>query len=111
MTNFILKFVFVLFLIKFYNIESKNILKNSTEIILSNSKELKKFSNDQNKIESNKTELMSKSSEARETKWSYFYMGQWTWHFPLWFLLYFVFYLVFCTIRSIYKHKFVSEKI
>ncbi|KAG5666265.1 hypothetical protein PVAND_014299 [Polypedilum vanderplanki] len=57
---------------------------------------------------SDKTEVMTKNSEARETKWSYYYMGLWTWHLPLWFLLYFVFYLVFCTIRSIYKHKFLD---
>jgi hypothetical protein len=48
--------------------------------------------------------VVVKNSEARETRWSYFYIGQWVWHFPLWFTLYFVFYLVFCTIRSIYNH-------
>jgi hypothetical protein len=31
-----------------------------------------------------KTSLRSDKSDARDTRWSYFYMGQWTWHFPLW---------------------------
>lgn len=31
-----------------------------------------------------KTSLRSNEGDGRETRWSYFYMGQWTWHFPLW---------------------------
>lgn len=31
-----------------------------------------------------KTSLRSNEADARDTRWSYFYMGQWTWHFPLW---------------------------
>lgn len=33
---------------------------------------------------SEKTSLRSDESDARETRWSYYYMGRWTWHFPLW---------------------------
>ncbi|CAG9812183.1 unnamed protein product [Chironomus riparius] len=50
------------------------------------------------------TSIVSRKLDARDTRWSYYYMGRWVWHLPLWFLLYFVWYIVFCTVRSIYNH-------
>jgi hypothetical protein len=53
--------------------------------------------------------IARKQADARETRWSYFYIGRWAWHLPLWFLVWFVFYLVFCTFRSIYSHAVRNE--
>lgn len=52
----------------------------------------------------NETAVVARNSEARETRWNYYYIAQSFWHFPLWFLIYFVGYLVFNTVRSIYNH-------
>lgn len=49
------------------------------------------------------TEITAKQ-DSRETKYSYFYLGRWTWHIPLWFTLWFSFYVFFNVIRSIYGH-------
>lgn len=49
--------------------------------------------------------VIPRNSEARDTRWSYFYVAATEWHWPLWFLIYFVWYLVFCTVRSIYNHQ------
>lgn len=51
------------------------------------------------------TSVILRNSEARETRWSYFPVASTLWHFPLFFLIYFVWYLVFCTVRSIYNHQ------
>lgn len=63
---------------------------------------------DQDSVKQNETSsdksVMPRKTEARDTRWSYFYVGSWVWHFPLWFLIYFVWYLIFCTVRSIYNH-------
>ncbi|KAG5677582.1 hypothetical protein PVAND_007331 [Polypedilum vanderplanki] len=108
-SNCILNTVLVLILIIIVScVNSKNISTNETTIIttsiaplLTTSNELKNSSNmHHNKINA----VIPRNSEARETKWSYYYMTLWTYNAPLWFLLYFVFYLAFCTIRSIYNH-------
>ena len=53
----------------------------------------------------NDTSVSPRNSEAREDRWTYYYVAQSFWHFPLYFLVYFVWYLVFCTVRSIYNHQ------
>lgn len=41
----------------------------------------------------------------REATYSYFYVGRWLWHIPLWFTLYFTFYVLANVFRSIYGHE------
>lgn len=55
------------------------------------------------------TGVVATQQGARDTKYSYFYIGRWTWHIPLWFTLWFSFYVFFNVIRSIYGHA-VSER-
>jgi hypothetical protein len=50
------------------------------------------------------TAVVATQQDARESKYSYFYVGRWTWHIPLWFTLWFSFYVFFNVIRSIYGH-------
>lgn len=50
------------------------------------------------------TELEARNQETRETKYSYFYLGRWTWHIPLWFTLWFSFYVFWNVIRAILGH-------
>lgn len=50
------------------------------------------------------TELEARNQETRDTKYSYFYMGRWTWHIPLWFTLWFSFYVFWNVIRAILGH-------
>lgn len=50
---------------------------------LADDKNVIKGENIKNKL-SDETSLRRNEGDSRETKWSYFYQGQWTWHFPLW---------------------------
>lgn len=81
-------------------VSSKNLNSNITSTNNENNRDQIKINN-KNVSE---TSIESRKSEARDTRWSYYYMGRWVWHLPLWFLLYFVWYIVFCTVRSIYNH-------
>jgi hypothetical protein len=56
------------------------------------------------KVSSSETQVVASQQGARDTKYSYFYIGRWTWHIPLWFTLWFSFYVFFNVIRSIYGH-------
>lgn len=47
----------------------------------------------------------SKALTARDTTYSYFYVGRWTWHIPLWFTLWFSFYVTFNVFRAILGHQ------
>lgn len=48
----------------------------------------------------------TKALNARDSsKYSYFYVGRWTWHIPLWFTLWFSFYVTFNVFRAILGHK------
>lgn len=49
-------------------------------------------------------ELGLKRVQSREATYSYFYVGRWLWHIPLWFLLYFTLYVLGNVFRSIYGH-------
>lgn len=51
------------------------------------------------------TELEAREQDTRGTKYSYFYVGRWTWHIPLWFTLWFSFYVFWNVIRAILGHK------
>lgn len=79
---------------------------SSKSVALSNehNRDLLKLSENSNKTISD-TSVISRNSEARDTRWSYFPVASTLWHFPLFFLIYFVWYLVFCTVRSIYNHQ------
>lgn len=55
------------------------------------------------------TDLEDNSRQADSTKFSYFYVGRWTWHIPLWFTLWFSFYVFWNVIRSIYGHTVRSS--
>ena len=81
-------------------VSSKNVATLSNE----HNRDLLKLSEISNKT-INDTSVIPRNSEARETRWNYFYVASTFWHFPLYFLIYFVWYLVFCTVRSIYNHQ------
>ena len=49
-------------------------------------------------------DVNNQDTKARDTKYSYFYIGRWTWHIPLWFLLWFTAYIFGNVVRSIYGH-------
>lgn len=49
------------------------------------------------------TALDLRKADARAT-YSYFYVGRWTWHIPLYFTLWFTFYIAFNVVRAIYGH-------
>lgn len=54
------------------------------------------------------TDIAEKHSDARDsTVYSYFYVARWTWHIPLWFTLWFVFYILFNVFRAIYGHHVI----
>lgn len=56
------------------------------------------------------TELAVIHQEARDSsKYSYFYIASWTWHIPLWFTLWFSFYVFFNVIRAIYGHAVINK--
>jgi hypothetical protein len=79
----------------------------ATENVNSNDEKLLKSSEVNAKVlndESPSTAIVATQQEAREDKYSYFYVGRWTWHIPLWFTLWFSFYVFFNVIRSIYGH-------
>ena len=81
-------------------VSAKSIESNIT----TTNNELSSDINDNSNKTVSDTSIVSRKSDARETRWSYYYMGRWTWHLPLYFLIYFVWYIVFCTVRSIYNH-------
>lgn len=49
------------------------------------------------------TAIDVKKADARAT-FSYFYVGRWTWHIPLWFTLWFTLYVAFNVFRAINGH-------
>lgn len=54
------------------------------------------------------SDSLSTAIEVRNTNaraYSYFYVGSWVWHIPLWFTLWFSFYVAFNVVRAIYGHK------
>ena len=54
----------------------------------------------------NSLALNKNSDDSRaSTVYSYFYIGRWAWHIPLWFTLWFVFYIAFNVVRAIYGHS------
>ncbi|KAL7049165.1 hypothetical protein ACKWTF_003618 [Chironomus riparius] len=79
---------------------SKNVATLSNE----HNRDLLKLSEISNKT-INDTSVIPRKSEARETRWSYYNVASTLWHFPLFFMVYFVWYLAFCTVRSIYNHQ------
>lgn len=48
------------------------------------------------------------NSEARGSTYSYYYISRRIWYIPLWFLIYFCFYIMGLIIRSIILHKVCS---
>jgi len=85
-------------------VSSKSVATDINSLSNEHNKDLLKLSENSNKTISD-TSVISRNSEARETRWNYYYVASTLWHFPLWFLIYFVWYLVFCTVRSIYNHQ------
>lgn len=51
------------------------------------------------------TAIQSVNSEARGSTYSYYYISRRVWYIPLWFLIYFCFYILGLIIRSIILHK------
>lgn len=49
--------------------------------------------------------LQLTNSEARGATYSYYYISRRVWYIPLWFLIYFCFYIMGLIIRSIILHK------
>lgn len=49
--------------------------------------------------------LQLTNSEARGSTYSYYYISRRVWYIPLWFLIYFCFYIMGLIIRSIILHK------
>lgn len=80
------------------NLKENSLNTNSEEILSKNgSEEVSELSS--SALESNPDD--SRSS----TVYSYFYIGRWAWHIPLWFLLWFVFYVAFNVVRAIQGHS------
>lgn len=107
--NTVLCSLILLIIIKTHYVNSKSISTTTTELVpFTNEFRNSSIINGNHKNDSDdnndSASVIPRKSEARETRWSYYYMGQWIWHFPLWFLLYFVWYIVFSTVRSIYNH-------
>lgn len=59
---------------------------------------------EQKPLPSTTTSVDVEKADARG-KYSYFYVGRWTWHIPLYFTLWFTFYVSFNVLRAIYGHK------
>lgn len=86
---------------------------NVTENVNSNDEELPKSSEVNANVQNDDspaltTAVVATQQDARENKYSYYYLGRWTWHIPLWFTLWFSFYVLFNVVRSIQGHA-VSE--
>jgi len=45
------------------------------------------------------------TADARATKYSWYYIGRWSYQWPLWFTLYFTFYVLAAVFRAISSHK------
>lgn len=61
-----------------------------------------------------KSQALSRDLDARQTdtstdKYSYFFVGSWIWHIPLWFTLWFSFYVAFNVVRAINGHTVINS--
>lgn len=54
------------------------------------------------------TNLSARQGDTRAGTYSYFYVGSLVWHIPLWFTLWFSFYVAFNVVRAIYGHKVIN---
>lgn len=105
----------VLIAISFVNNEARKITSSSKTSVVNkltatknananDEKLLKSLQNNEPLRPSLTTAVTPTKQDARDSKYSYFYVGRWTWHIPLWFTLWFSFYVFFNVIRSIYGH-------
>lgn len=78
-------------------IDNKNLIKSCEENVKSETKA------EADADDSSSTALETRSTKARA--YSYFYVGSWIWHIPLWFTLWFSFYVAFNVVRAINGHS------
>jgi hypothetical protein len=111
MANFsiqIINLLFVACLVQFFLCEaaritsrkgSENDLMKNVDQDENNSKDNQSLTN----VESSKSTALEASETGRQ-KYSYYYIGRWTWQGHLWVTLLFSFYVFGNVIRSIYGH-------
>lgn len=84
---------------KLLNVDSENLRKSEANV------------ESEAEISAPSTALDRKPDDSRgSTVYSYFYVGRWAWHIPLWFTLWFVFYISFNVVRAIQGHSVRTSK-